>query len=53
MNNSDIHNYSTRNNYKFIAPNCNLRKSEMPINFKNNKVWYKLLASKLRIHRTS
>ena len=29
---SNIHNYSTRNNYKFIVPKCNMRKSEMPIN---------------------
>ena len=39
---SDIHNYSTRNNNKFIAPKCNIRKSEMSINFKSIKVWNKL-----------
>ena len=38
---SDIHNYSTSNNNKFIAPKCNTRKSEMSINFKNIKVWNK------------
>ena len=32
---SDIHNYPTRNNNKFIAPKCNMRKSEMSINFKS------------------
>ena len=26
---SDIHNYHTRNNNKFIAPKCNIRESEM------------------------
>ena len=36
---SDIHNYYTRNNNKFIAPKCNMRKSEMSINFKSIKVW--------------
>ena len=41
---SDIHNYSTRNNNKFIAPKCNMRKSEMSINFKSIKVWNKLPA---------
>ena len=40
---SDIHNYSTRNN-KFIAPKCNMRKSEMSIDFKSIKVWNKLPA---------
>ena len=39
---SDIHNYPTRNNNKFIAPKCNMRKSEMSINFKSIKVWNKL-----------
>ena len=39
---SDIHNYSTRN--KFIAPKCNMRKSEMSINFKSIKVWNMLPA---------
>ena len=41
---SDIHNYSTRNNNKFIAPKCNMSKSEMSINFKSIKVWNKLPA---------
>ena len=41
---SDIHNYPTRNNNKFIAPKCNMRKSEMSINFKSIKVWNKLIA---------
>ena len=41
---SDIHNYSTRNNNKFIAPKCNMRKSEMSINFKSIKFWNKLPA---------
>ena len=41
---SDIHNYPTRNNNKFIAPKCNMRKSEMSINFKSIKVWNKLPA---------
>ena len=31
---SDIHNYSSRNNNKLIAPKCNMKKSEMFINFK-------------------
>ena len=48
---SDIHNYFTRNNNKFIAPKYNMRKSEMPINFKSIKVWTKLPAD-IRIHRT-
>ena len=39
---SDIHNYSTRNNDKFIAPKYNMRKSKMSINFKSIKVWTKL-----------
>ena len=38
---SDIHNHPTRNNNKFIAPKCNMRKSEMSINFKSIKVWNK------------
>ena len=42
--NSDIHNYPTRNNNKFIAPKCNMRKSEISINFKSIKVWNKLPA---------
>ena len=41
---SDIHNYSTSTNNKFIAPKCNMRKSEMSINFKSIKVWNKLSA---------
>ena len=41
---SDIHNYPTRNNNKFIAPKCNMRKSEMSMNFKSIKVWNKLPA---------
>ena len=41
---SDIHNYPTRNNNKFIAPKCYMRKSEMSINFKSVKVWNKLPA---------
>ena len=36
---SDIHNYHTINNHKFIAPKCNMRKSEMSLNFKSIKVW--------------
>ena len=39
---SDIHNYSTTNKNKFIAPKCNMKKSEMSINFKSIKVWNKL-----------
>ena len=39
---SDVYNYSTRNNNKFIAPKCNMRKSELSINFKSIKVWNKL-----------
>ena len=35
---SDIHNYPTRNNNKFITPKCNMRKSEMSKNFKSIKV---------------
>ena len=38
------YNYSTRNNNKFIAPKCNMIKSEMSINFKSIKVWNKLSA---------
>ena len=41
---SDIHNYPTRNNNKFIAPKCNVRKWEMSINFKSIKLWNKLAA---------
>ena len=40
----DIHNYSTRNKNKFVAPKCDMRKSEMYINFKSIKVWNKLPA---------
>ena len=36
---SDIHNYSTRNSNKFTASKCNMKKSEMSINFKSIKVW--------------
>ena len=42
---SDIHNYSTRNNNKWIAPKCNMRKPEISINFKIIKVWNKLSAN--------
>ena len=35
---SDIHNYLTRNNNKFITPKCNI------IDFKSIKVWNKLPA---------
>ena len=42
---SDIRNYHTRNNNKFIAPKCNMIKSEMSINFKSFKVWNKLPAN--------
>ena len=38
---SDILNYHTKNNNKFIAPKCNMRKSEMSINFKTINVWNK------------
>ena len=41
---SDIHNYPTRNNNKFLAPKCNMRKLEMSINFQSIKVWNKLPA---------
>ena len=41
---SDIHNYPTRNNNKFIAPKYNKRKSEMSINLKSIKSWNKLPA---------
>ena len=46
---SDIHNYPTRNDNKFIAPKCNMRKSEMSINFKSIKVWNKLTADSLNV----
>ena len=39
-----FHNYPTRNNDKFIAPKCSMRKSEMLINFKSIKVWKTLRA---------
>ena len=39
---SDIHNYPTRNNNKFMAPKYNMRKSEMSINLKSINVWNKL-----------
>ena len=41
---SDIHNYCTWNSNKFIAPNWNMKKSEMSIKFKSIKVWNKLPA---------
>ena len=41
---SDIYNYPTRNNNKFIASKRNIRKSETSINFKSIKVWNKLSA---------
>ena len=41
---SDIHNFPTRCNNKFIAPKCNMRESEMSINFKSIKVSNKLPA---------
>ena len=41
---SAIHNYTTRNNNKFIAPKRNMRKSEMSINFKSIKVCNKFPA---------
>ena len=44
LKHSNIHNYPTRNNNQFIAPECNMRKSEMSINFKIIKVWNKLPA---------
>ena len=44
LKHSDIHNYPTRNNNKFIEPKCNIRKSEMSINFKSIKVSDKLPA---------
>ena len=47
---SYIHNYPTRNNNKFLAPKCNMRKSKMSINFKGIKDWNKLPAE---IHITS
>ena len=45
----NIHNYATRNNNKYIAPKCNMRKSKMSINFRSIKVWNKLPAD---IHRS-
>ena len=44
LKHSDIHNYHIWNNNKFIAPKCNMRKSEMSINFKSIKIWNKLPA---------
>ena len=38
---SDIHNYATRNNNKFIAPKCNMKKSELSIKFKSIEIWNK------------
>ena len=43
---SDIHNYSTRNNNKFTAPKCNVKKSEISVNFKSIKVWNKQVWNK-------
>ena len=40
---SDINNYSTSNN-TFIAPKCNMRKSEMSRNLKGIQVWNQLPA---------
>ena len=34
---SDIHIYPTTNTNKFITPKCNMKKSEMSINFKSLK----------------
>ena len=34
---SDIHNYYTTNNNKFIPPKCNMKKFEMSINFSSIK----------------
>ena len=48
---SGIHNYSTRNNNNFIAPKCNMKKSEMSRNFKSIKVWNKLFHL-IFVHRT-
>ena len=45
---SDIHNYFTENNHKFIAPKCNIRKSEISINFRSIKVW-NMLPADIRI----
>ena len=39
---SYISNYPTRNNNKFVAPKCSMRKVEMSINFKSIKVWNNL-----------
>ena len=39
-----INNYPTWNNNKFIAPKCNMRKSEMSIIFESIEVWNKLTA---------
>ena len=40
----DINNSYTRNNNKLIAPQCNMKKTEMSINLKSIKVWNKLTA---------
>ena len=40
----DIHNYDNRNDNKFIAPKCSMKKSEMFINIINIKVSKKLPA---------
>ena len=33
----DIHNYYTRNNNEFMSPKCNMKRSQMSINFKSIK----------------
>ena len=48
---SDIHNYYTRNNNKFIAPKCNMKKSKISVNIKIIKVWNKFKAD-IRTPRT-
>ena len=40
---SDILNYSNRNNNNH-SPKCNMRKTEMSVNFKSIQVWNKLSA---------
>ena len=42
LKHSDIHNYSTRNNNKFIGPKCNMKNSEMSKNFNSIKALNKL-----------
>ena len=41
---SENHSYYTRNNNKFIAPKCEMKKLEMSMNFESIKVWNKLPA---------